>query len=132
MAEDPDNPPQDDPPPPNPPANTPTPQETITDLQRRLDEATGSTAAALTTTRAALRTANPHLPDAVFEADNIDALTASVESHNATAEHLRTHPVTPSVNPAGGSTRKIEIPENLRGARRIAHALSHPGPGMTE
>ena len=132
----PDNPPPSNPPPSNPPPTTPDPQAQVADLQRQLAEATGGAQAteraALDTTRGALRVANPHLPDSVFEADTLAALTANVEAHNATAEHIRTHPAATPVNPAGGSQRQTTVPENLWGVTKIAFALNHPGPGMTE
>lgn len=132
MAEDPEDPPRPDSPPADPAATTPTAQETIADLQRQLEAATGNTQAAFDTTKAALRAANPHLPEAVFDAPDLESLTANVEAHKATAEHIRAHPATTNVNPGGGGTRTLTVPDKVRGISRIAFALSNPGPGMTE
>ena len=96
---------------------------------------------ALETTRAALQTANPDLPAATFAADNFEALNASVTNARAIADHVRTQIETanptakPGVTPpagAGVQRAALQVPENLRGVARIAFALAHPGPGMTE
>ena len=137
-----DNPPPDDPPPKDPPPDNPPPkdpppkdppkedaQATIARLQGELAAATNDTKA-FDTTKAALRDANPHLPDAVFDAPDLDALTANVQAHRATAEHIRTHPAPTNVNPAGGGTRVPDpIPSHVRGAARIAKALARQEPG---
>jgi len=135
MAEDPKPDPKPDPDPDPkaaPATNTPDPQAVIADLQRQLEEATGSVQTAFNATRDALRAANPNLPPTVFEADNLEALTANVEAHKATAAHIIANPPKTNVNPGGGDTRVVQVPDGLRGANRIQFALNNPGPGMTE
>ena len=137
-----DNP---DPPVNDPPANDPTANPDangaaeLARLQGQVEAATGSVQKALDTTKGALRTANPNLPDTVFEAPDLDALIANVEAHKATAAHVQeqitSNPPNPTapVSPAGGgTTRQVQVPENVHGISRISFALSNPGPGMTE
>ena len=106
-------------------------------LQAQLEAATGSIAQAFATTQAALRAANPALPETVFEAPDLDTLIANVQAHQATAQHVREQIANGAANAAAtpvgaGATRQVTIPENARGVTRIAFALNNPGPGMTE
>jgi len=125
------DPPQD--PPQDPPPAGPDPTARIAELETQIAAATAREAAALNTTRVALQAAHPDLPAAVFQAETLEALTANVEAHVATAAHIRAHTPAPTVvNPGGGTDRTLQIPDNLRGIRKIAFALNNPGPGMTE
>jgi hypothetical protein len=92
---------------------------------------------------AAIRAANPDLPDAAFAGSDLATIQAGVTTARAVADHVRQQaeasrngvanpgapPITP---PAAGTQRKAEIPANIHGIGRIAFALSNPGPGMTE
>ena len=135
MADDNENQDQDQDQPPQQPqqeTTTPTPQEVIADLERQLADATGNTQVAFDTTKAALRTANPNLPDSVFEAGDLAALTANVEAHKATAAHILANPPKADVNTGGGTNRVNTMPDGIYGIRRVQYALAHPGAGMTE
>src|SRR3972149_337743 len=77
-------------------------------LQAQVEAATGSIAKAFATTQAALRAANPTLPETVFEAPDLDALIANVQAHQATAQHAREQMANGAaatvVTPAGAGT----------------------------
>jgi len=104
-------------------------------LQAQVEAATGSIAKAFATTQAALRAANPTLPETVFEAPDLDALIANVQAHQATAQHVREQIANGAaatvVTPAGaGTVRTPEpIPEHVRGVARIARALEREAQG---
>lgn len=108
-------------------------------LQAQVEAATGSVQRAFEVTQTALRAANPNLPEIVFEATGLDMLIANVEAHRATAAHIQEQitanpppPDNPSTPAGAGTTRQVTVPANTRGVARIAFALDHPGPGMTE
>src|SRR3972149_408668 len=104
-------------------------------LQAQVEAATGSVARAFATTQAALRAANPTLPETVFDAADLDALIANVQAHQATAQHAREQMANGAaatvVTPAGaGTVRTPEpIPEHVRGVARIARALEREAQG---
>src|SRR3990170_2994825 len=87
---------------------------------------------------AAIRAANPDLPDAAFAGGDLAAIQASVTAARAVADHVRQQAeatrngtATPAPTPTGaGTERKIEVPTGVRGIGRIAFALNNPGPGM--
>ena len=95
---------------------------------------------ALETTRQALQTANPGLPESAFTGDTFEALNANIRQAQAVEAHVRDQITADPQNKdktqfhpmGGGVTRTPQMPANLRGITKIAHALNHPGPGMTE
>lgn len=107
-------------------------------LQAQLDQAQARN---MELELAALRAANPDLPDAAFTGADLAAVQTTVTIARAAADHVRQQLEAarngklpnPLPTPTGaGTERKLEIPANVRGIGRIAFALSHPGPGMTE
>ena len=105
-------------------------------LQAQVEAATGSVAKAFATTQAALRAANPTLPETVFDAADLDALIANVQAHQATAQHVREQIANgaanaPALTPVNaGVTRLLQpIPDHVRGVARIAQALERQGQG---
>jgi len=88
---------------------------------------------------AALRTANPDLPDAVFAGPDLAAIQAGVTTARAVADHVRTQaeavrngaaPPPPPTPTGAGATRTPEpIPDTVRGTARIARALEREQAG---
>ena len=139
----PGDPPEDQQPNTDPPPDPNTDAPTVADLQAQLatanERAQAATEASVTGTRDALRAANPNLPDAAFTGETVEALNTTVNAHRETATTATTQAETDARNraaglpaPAGGTTRTPQIPDGLRGSRKIAYALQHPGPGSTE
>ena len=93
-------------------------------------------AAALESTREALRAANPDLPPSAFEGADFTTLDAAVTFARTIRDHViqqRTdNPATRTPAGAGVQRQTLQIPDNARGITRIAFALNNPGPGMTE
>jgi len=111
---------------------TPDPTARIAELEAQITAAAARETAALNTTRVALQAAHPDLPEAVFQAETLEALTANVEAHVATAAHIRAHTPPPGavVNPGGGTDRTPPaIPDHIRGTARIARALEQQAGG---
>jgi hypothetical protein len=102
-----------------------------------LDAATQATAAATTALLDTTRAANPAIPADLIAGDNPADIAASVERGRALVEQVRAaNPVTgtPTNIPTGSPPRTPtnDPPPGVKGIARIAHALTHPGPGSTE
>ena len=106
-------------------------------LQAQVEAATGSVAKAFATTQAALRAANPTLPETIFEAPDLDTLIANVQAHQATAQHVREQiaaasngatpppPAPPATPIAAGTIRELQAaPAGSKGIDRIKFGLA--------
>jgi len=106
-------------------------------LQAQVEAATGSVAKAFATTQAALRAANPTLPETVFEAPDLDTLIANVQAHQATAQHVTDQinaqadgaappaPALPAAPITAGIVRELSAaPAGTKGLDRIKFGLN--------
>ncbi len=84
------------------------------------------------------RTANPAIPPDLITGATAEEIAASVTAGQATVDQVIAAntpdaKTRPPGDGAGAPPRGDRVPpSNLRGISRIADALSHPGPGMTE
>lgn len=129
MADDGEETPQDDggdPPAPDAQADE------IARLTEERDAAQSGLTAATDIVRAALRTANPDLPESVFAATDINTLQSSVDNAIAIRDSVRASmnqdgeappPPTPRTPAAAGSQRDQNFPDNVTGPARIREAM---------
>jgi len=112
--------------------------ELHTQLTTAQEAARGATGALLDASRAA----NPTIPAELITGETPDDIAASIERGKGIVEQVTTanagndaddeKPKTPGSQAGAPARGDPQPPERARGISRIAFALRHPGPGMTE